>query len=107
MLFHRGNAEATLLAVLSEPVPPPSVSRFDVDGVWDAFIERATHRDPERRFATADEMSAALGALPGVGGPCPDALAELIAHRGDPTDAGPSSSSGGEAEDPTVQESFR
>ncbi len=104
-LFHRDNAEATLLAVLSDPVPPPSVSRFDVDGAWDAFIERATRRDPERRFATADEMSAALGALPGVGGPCPDALAELIAHRSDVTDAGASTPS--EAEDPTVQESFR
>ncbi len=43
--------------------PRPSALNPDLDADWDAFLARACAPDPARRFASAREMAAALGAL--------------------------------------------
>jgi tRNA A-37 threonylcarbamoyl transferase component Bud32 len=47
-------------AVVSDPVTPPSVVASDVPPSLDAIILRAMDRDPERRFASVEELGAAL-----------------------------------------------
>ena len=62
-LFHRGVESATLLALLYEEVVPPTVMRADIHPGWDDVILRALARDPDARWASAREMTAALDAV--------------------------------------------
>ena len=80
-LFYRGSEGPTLLATLTEEVPPPTTLRTDVDPSWDVFLLRATERDVGKRFQRADEMVTALMALPGAGaGDSRASLASLVAR---------------------------
>jgi eukaryotic-like serine/threonine-protein kinase len=71
-LFARESSTATMYAVMSDPIPLPSKYRPEVPPELDAIIARALARSPADRFATADEMRAALedfgASLPKVDG---------------------------------------
>ena len=45
---------------VSDPVPPPSELAADVPGDLDDAVARATQKDPDDRYRSADEMAAAL-----------------------------------------------
>lgn len=55
-LFRRESDFATIRAVESEAVPPPSAIRDDVPDVLENVIMRALDRDRDLRYATAQEM---------------------------------------------------
>ncbi|HVK72472.1 MAG TPA: serine/threonine-protein kinase, partial [Kofleriaceae bacterium] len=59
-LFARATPEATLEAVRTAPVPPPSTHRPEVPARLDEIALRALERDPARRWADAGELVAAL-----------------------------------------------
>jgi serine/threonine-protein kinase len=61
-LFEDDNDARLMVRVLTEPVPPPSRSAPDVPPVLDAVVARAVAFDKRTRFATAEEMAAALEA---------------------------------------------
>jgi serine/threonine-protein kinase len=69
-LFSSGSAAASLFSLLTDDILPITVIRTDLDERWAAFIGRALAREVEGRFASAQEMLAALDAIPesrGVG----------------------------------------
>jgi serine/threonine protein kinase len=81
-LFARGDADATLAAVLREPIPPPSSVRAEVPAKLDEVVMRALERDRSARWATASDMLAqinkylySLDATPG-----PRDVAALVAR---------------------------
>ncbi|HEY7372255.1 MAG TPA: protein kinase [Polyangia bacterium] len=59
-LFDAATDVATIDAVRSRPVEPPSALRPDVPADLDAITLRALARDPERRFRTAHDLSEEL-----------------------------------------------
>jgi serine/threonine protein kinase len=60
----RGTSGYDLMhAVLTAPVPPPSVLRPDLPAALDAIVLRAMRRDPSERFACARELGRALAPL--------------------------------------------
>jgi len=59
-LFDAATDAATIDAVRSRSVEPPSALRSDVPPELDAIVRRALARDPERRFRTAHDMSEEL-----------------------------------------------
>lgn len=59
-LFARDNESATLFAVVSEPIPPITSARSDIDLAWTGFFERVLAREVDQRLATAGEMARAL-----------------------------------------------
>lgn len=59
-LFARADAEATLAAVLGEPIPPPSSVRPEVPTKLDEVVMRALERDRDARWPTAGDMLAQL-----------------------------------------------
>ncbi|HEY5926825.1 MAG TPA: serine/threonine-protein kinase [Kofleriaceae bacterium] len=59
-LFARTTADATLEAVLGEPIPPPSSVRAEVPAKLDEVVMRALERDRDARWPTAGEMLAQL-----------------------------------------------
>jgi serine/threonine-protein kinase len=61
-LFEDDNDARLMMRVLTEPVPPPSRSAPGVPDTLDAVVARAVAFDRRTRFATADEMAAALEA---------------------------------------------
>ncbi len=64
-LFEGDQEAAILHAVLNREIVPPSRWAADVSPQLDAVVMRALQRDPDKRFASAAEMSAALeAALP-------------------------------------------
>ena len=71
-LFTRESTAATMYAVMSDPIPLASKYRSDVPPELDAILARALSRAPEERYATADELRAALddlaAALPKIDG---------------------------------------
>jgi serine/threonine-protein kinase len=71
-LFARDGDAATMYAVLNDPIPKPSKERPDVPPQLDALVARALSRTPATRFASADDMRAALdrvaASLPKVDG---------------------------------------
>jgi serine/threonine protein kinase len=62
-LFDASTEAATLDRVRSSPIEPPSAQRPEVPPALDAVCRRALQRDPARRFATAEDMAAALEPL--------------------------------------------
>ena len=83
-LFARPNPGATMLAVVSDEIPPITLVRADLDPAWDAFFASALSRDPYGRFPSARAMRAALDALPGARGADPTAeLAGLVRRAAD------------------------
>ena len=59
-LFARPDPDATLAAVLKEPIPKPSSRRREVPARLDELVMRALERDEGARWANAGEMLAAL-----------------------------------------------
>jgi len=59
-LFKRDAPAETILALVNEPVAPPSAIARDVPPALDAIVLKALARDPAERFATAREMARAL-----------------------------------------------
>jgi tetratricopeptide (TPR) repeat protein len=62
--FAGETAMQTALARLAGPPPSPAARRPGLDAVWDATIRRCLARQPEDRFAHAEEVVAALGRPP-------------------------------------------
>ncbi|MGZ5969940.1 MAG: serine/threonine-protein kinase [Polyangiales bacterium] len=65
-LFKRDTEASSLLALLDGKVPPIEVLRPDLDPRWTTWIDRATARDPEHRFPSAQAMREALDAIDGT-----------------------------------------
>jgi eukaryotic-like serine/threonine-protein kinase len=67
-------AETTLAAAMMrltrDPVPPRAV-RTGIPRALDAIVMRALAREPDRRFASAEDMATALSRLQVGGGPTP------------------------------------
>jgi serine/threonine-protein kinase len=59
-LFARADADATLAAVLGEPIPPPSSVRPEVPAKLDEVVMRALERDRDARWTSAGDMLAQL-----------------------------------------------
>jgi tRNA A-37 threonylcarbamoyl transferase component Bud32 len=59
-LFARADADATLEAVLSDPIPPPSSVRPEVPAKLDEVVMRALQRDRNARWSSAGDMLAPL-----------------------------------------------
>jgi eukaryotic-like serine/threonine-protein kinase len=59
-LFNRDSEAATLYAIMNDPIPAPSALRPDVPAALDAIVAKALARDPKDRYASAEEMGAAL-----------------------------------------------
>ncbi len=78
-LFSAGSEASSLLALLTDEVIPITVIRPELDERWAAFIARAMGRDPEARFSSADEMLAALDAIPESRGAGAELLGQLVA----------------------------
>jgi len=72
-LFRAASEGETVLSVLSRPIPPPSRFAGGVPRQLDAIVLRALSRDPEARYASANELGRALEALLSASG---GALAE-------------------------------
>ncbi|MDH4077385.1 MAG: protein kinase, partial [Acidimicrobiia bacterium] len=72
---HVRAADASVLAlmrrVLTEPIPDPVV--LGMPPPLASAVLRATARHADQRFATGDELAAALESLPGGAGPAPEA----------------------------------
>jgi serine/threonine-protein kinase len=69
-LFDGGTEAETVTQVMREPIAPPSLSRPEVLTDLDEVCLRALERDPNRRFATADEFAEALRrAVPAIATP--------------------------------------
>jgi serine/threonine-protein kinase len=62
-LFRRKDDVATVNAVLRETIVPPSHVVHGLPERLDAIVLKALERDPERRFATAEEFGSALEEL--------------------------------------------
>ncbi|MGE0787132.1 MAG: serine/threonine-protein kinase [Sandaracinaceae bacterium] len=65
-LFARRSSGATIHAVLTAELPDLASLRPDLDPAWVALVTRALERDPDARWRSARDMSAALLALDGV-----------------------------------------
>ena len=55
-LFQRGAAHLTLAATVEDPVPPLT------DPAWDAILQRALAKDPEKRFETCASFAESIRA---------------------------------------------
>ena len=61
--FHADNPGATLLKIVSEPMPPPSSLNPAVWAELEAAVLKATAKDRSQRYQTAAEMRQAIQAL--------------------------------------------
>jgi eukaryotic-like serine/threonine-protein kinase len=66
-LFDRGSEGPTLIALVTDEIPPPSSLRNVAPG-WDRLLLRALERDPERRTPSAKTMMLELESLPDAQG---------------------------------------
>jgi serine/threonine-protein kinase len=89
-LFRADSDAETLNLVLHGVVPGPSAVAPDVPPEVDAIVRRALERDPEKRFATAEEFAEALENLPfkvatsrAVAGYINELLGETLSTRRD------------------------
>ena len=62
-LFKRPTEMSTLMAVAEEPIRAPRTVDATIPAELDRLIMKALARQPEERFATAQEMRAALESL--------------------------------------------
>jgi serine/threonine-protein kinase len=62
-LFRRADDAATIVAVLNEPIPPPSSIVPGLSPALDEVVLRALERDPEARYQTAADFAEALERL--------------------------------------------
>jgi serine/threonine protein kinase len=67
-----------LVKICTAPLPVPSLALPGLPPAFDAWFARALERDPQRRFASANELSEGLAAAAGLTQPRPDA------HSGEP-----------------------
>ncbi len=58
--FEAANPLTTAVKRLKEPPPPPHIHVPDIEAWWEKAILRCLERDPAKRFASADELVAAL-----------------------------------------------
>jgi serine/threonine protein kinase len=59
--FPQDNPATLAHAIMSGPAPSAAAARPDTDPTLAAVIDRAMDRDPQRRFASAEQMRDALG----------------------------------------------
>lgn len=59
-VFERDNEIGVLLALMDQPIPPPSQRRADVPPALDRIVMKALERRPQDRYASAAEMRADL-----------------------------------------------
>ena len=59
-LFLREHQLAIIHAILRDEILPPSAFVPEIPPVLDAIVMKGLHRDPDRRFATAEEMALEL-----------------------------------------------
>ena len=78
-LFRRANEALTLMALMHRDVPRVATLRAELSPEWDTFFERALAERPGGRFASAEEMAAALEELTGPSAAGREQLAELLA----------------------------
>ncbi len=79
-LFSTGNPAASILSLLTDEVLPITVVRPEIDEGWTPFIARALAREPDARFASAQEMLAALDAIPESRGRGAEKLGRMVAE---------------------------
>jgi serine/threonine-protein kinase len=77
-LFASGSPEASLLALLTDEVLPITIVCPDLDEGWASLIARALAREPDARFASAQEMLDALDAIPESRGAGAERLGRLV-----------------------------
>lgn len=77
-LFASSSPTASLLALLNDEVLPITVLCPHLDERWAKFIARALAREPDARFASAQEMLDALDAIPESRGSGADGLGRLV-----------------------------
>jgi hypothetical protein len=70
---------AAMMRLTRDPVPPRAV-RTGIPRALDAIVMRALAREPDQRFASAEDMSAALSRLHSGRGPAPLPRAAAPAH---------------------------
>lgn len=58
--YSRREMEQTMVAIMKEPLPPPSALRPDVPADLDAVLVRAAARKPEERTPTAQALQLEL-----------------------------------------------
>lgn len=81
--FQETSSVATAMKHLNEPPPPPRSQRAGISRSLEAVILKALEKDPEDRFASADEMRRALEPIAGstASGPVPRAAPPLRASE--------------------------
>lgn len=62
-LFRRGDHNAVVEAITSEPIAPPSTHNSELDEQFDRVVLKALERQPEDRYATAGQFQRQLSAL--------------------------------------------
>lgn len=62
-LFRRNTDAKTILAVVQDPVHPPSVYDEDLPDGLDEVVLKSLERDPDKRYQTARDMGRALRAV--------------------------------------------
>ncbi len=77
-LFSSGSPAASIFALLTDEVLPITVLRPELDARWGSLLERALAREPDARFASAQEMLAALDAIPESRGRGAEKLGRLV-----------------------------
>lgn len=89
--FPQDNPATLARAIMDAPPPPLAALRPDVDQALTGAIDRAMSRDPAHRFASADQMRAALGgnraALFAFAAPVPPRPATKVLDQPLPTGA--------------------
>ena len=82
-----GPALAILTRLATEPMPPPSRFRPDLDPRLEAIILRAITRDPDQRFGSAEEMARALRDWLGAAPLPPPELPSTVAYAPAPSES--------------------
>ncbi len=75
--FWKGNDLATIQAIQNEPLPSLTRMRPDLPSALATALSKATHKDPNERYATARELRDALPPPP-PGEGCAEELGKLV-----------------------------
>jgi serine/threonine-protein kinase len=67
-LFRRDTPAETLMALVSDPIPPPSAARPGIPPELDAIVLKSLARSPDERYATARELGRDLNRFLGKAG---------------------------------------